>query len=311
MILVTGANGFVGRHVVSRLAAGADPVRAMVRDPGRYQPSPGVDVVTADLTSPTTLPAALEGVSKVVHAAAITGNFKEPYPGAYDDVHRAGTQNLVAAARDAGVGRIVLVSGLGTVPAPAGTYMATRWAMEEAVRGGGIPYVIIQPSVQFGDGAEFIAALARLVRRSPVVPLLGGGGLRFQPIWVEDVVTCIEKALVDDALLSQAHPIGGSQYATFREVIETICTSLGKRRLLAPLPLPIARVQARVFTALLRRPPLTPATIELFSFENATDLDAVDKHFGFRPAGFREHLLAHGVEAEAPGYNQPPPPPAG
>jgi NADH dehydrogenase len=186
-------------------------------------------------------------------------------------------------------------------PAPDGTYMATRWGMEEAVRAGGIPFVIIQPSVQFGPGAEFIAALARLARRSPVVPLLGGGGLRFQPIWVEDVVTCVERALVDDELTGRTIAVGGSEYATFREVIETILAVLGRRRLLAPLPLPIARLQARLMTALLPHPPLTPATIELFSFENFTDLDAVEKNFGFRPAAFREYLLAHGVEADEDG----------
>ena len=163
LILVTGAAGFVGRHLVRRLAQGGNAVRAMVRDKASYQPPPAVEVVAADLTEPGTLPAAVEGVGAVVHCAAITANLKEPYRGAYDAVHRAGTAHLMAAARLAGVRRVTLMSGLGTVPAPAGTYMATRWAMEQAVRGAGIPYAILQPSIQFGDGAEFIAALARLV----------------------------------------------------------------------------------------------------------------------------------------------------
>jgi NADH dehydrogenase len=69
------------------------------------------------------------------------------------------------------------------------------------------------------------------------------------------------------------------------------------RRLLVPLPMPIARIQATLMTAVLPNPPLTPAALELFSFDNATDLDAVDKSFGFHPRGFREHLLAHGIKA--------------
>jgi uncharacterized protein YbjT (DUF2867 family) len=293
--LVTGANGFVGRHVVARLAASGG-VRAIVRSAAGYQAAPGVEVVEADVTKPETLRAALDRVDVVVHCAAITGNLKEPYKGAYDAVNRVGTENLASAAGSAGVRRLVVMSGLGTKPAPAGTYMATRWGMEEAVRGSGTPFVIIQPSVQFGDGAEFVAALARLIKKSPVVPLLGGGGLRFQPIWVEDVVSCIEKAISDETLTGRAVAIGGSEYATFREVVETICAALGKRRLKAPLPLWVARLQAPLM-ALLPHPPLTKASLELFSFENTTDIDAVDTIFGFHPRGFREHLAAHGVEA--------------
>lgn len=175
LIVVTGANGFVGSHVVSRLAVAGYTVRAMVRDTHRYSPPPQVMVAAADLVRAETLTGALEGAGTVIHCAAITANLKEPYRGAYQKVNGLGTENLAAAARASGVRRLVVISGLGTQPAPAGTYMATRWALEEAVRSSGIPHVILQPSVQFGDGAEFVTALARLIRTSPVVPALGGG----------------------------------------------------------------------------------------------------------------------------------------
>jgi NADH dehydrogenase len=235
------------------------------------------------------------GVDVIIHAAAITANVKEPYPGAYDAINRGGTENLVAAASAAGVKRIIVMSGLGTKPAPEGTYMATRWGLEEAVRKSGIAHVILQPSVLFGDGAEFIAALSRLARVSPVLPLLGGGGVRFQPLWVEDLVTCVVASAGADSSISGAIALGGSEYATFKEVMQTICEVMSIRRLLVPLPLPLARIQARLMAAILPNPPLTPATLELFSFDNSTDLDAVDRHFGFHPRGFREHLRAQGV----------------
>jgi NADH dehydrogenase len=110
------------------------------------------------------------------------------------------------------------------------------------------------------------------------------------------VVSYIEKAIDDDTLTGQAVAIGGSEYATFREIIDTICAALGKRRLKAPLPLWVARMQAPLM-ALLPHPPLTKASLELFGFENTTKIDAVDTVFGFHPRGFREHLTAHGVEA--------------
>jgi uncharacterized protein YbjT (DUF2867 family) len=294
MILVTGASGFIGTHVVRRLRdTGDSPIRAMVRNRSSAR-IPGVDVVEADLTQPQSLGPAVAGVEAIIHAAAITANLKEPYSGAYDAINRGGTENLVVAARAAGVTRMVVMSGLGTKPAPKGTYMATRWGLEEAVRNSGIPYVILQPSVLFGDGAEFIAALSRLARVSPVLPLLGGGNVRFQPLWVEDLVSCLVASLRSDAPISSAIPLGGSEYATFKEVLQTICAAMSIRRLMVPLPLTIARVQATVM-AILPNPPLTPATLELFSFDNSTDLDAVDRHFGFHPRGFREHLRAHGM----------------
>jgi NADH dehydrogenase len=268
----------------------------MVRDASKLTPTANIESILADITQPDTLPGAVAGVDVVIQCAALTADIKEPYRGAYDAVNRMGTGNLVKAAREAGVKRIVAMSGLGTRPAPNGTYMATRWGLEEAVRDSGVPYAIIRPSIQFGRGAQFIAVLARLIRRSPVVPLLGGGKLRFQPIWVEDVVTCIHKSIADDRLLGAEHTIGGSEYATFREITEAIVQALHKRRLFAPLPLPIARVQARLMTAVMRHPPLTPASLGLFGFENTTDIDAVDRVFGFHPRGLREHLLAHGLE---------------
>lgn len=292
MILVTGGTGFIGSRAVRRLVSEGRPVRALARRPVEL---PGAEVAVADLTDAPSLVTAMAGVETVIHAAAITGDLKEPYRGAYDRVNRVGTENLMAAAAGAGVRRVVLLSGLGTVPAPAGTYMATRWGMEEAVRRSGLDHVILQPSVLFGDGAEFVSALARLVRASPVVPVIGPASLQLQPLWVQDLVTCVVRSTAGTALLGRAVPIGGPERMTFADVMRTIMAAMGKRRLLLRVPLPVARVQAALMTAVLPHPPLTPAAIELFSFDNATDADAVERAFGFRPRSFRAHLAEHGV----------------
>lgn len=296
MILVTGSSGFVGSHVLLRLQRSGSEVRAMVRDRAKAPALQGVEVVVADLTQAGSLHPAVQGVKAIIHAAAITANRKEPYRGAYDQINRVGTANLAAAAKAAGVSRLVVMSGLGTRPAAAGTYMATRWGLEKAVRESQIPFVILQPSVLFGDHAEFIAALSRLIRVSPVVPLIGDGKVRFQPLWIEDLVTCLVKAIDADQLTGRSIALGGSEYLTFKEVIQTICQAMSVRRVLVPLPLAIARIQAAAMRRLLPHPPLTTAALELFEFENATALDSLDRNFGFHPAGFRAYMTAHGVE---------------
>jgi len=250
-----------------------------------------VDARAADLLEPATLRRALEGVDTIIHCAAITADRKEAYPGQYRRVHVEGTRNLVEAARRAGA-RIVLLNGLGTRPAAKGSYMQTRWEMGEAVRQSGLPWVALQPSVLFGDGAAFIAALARLARRAPVMPLLSGG-LKLQPLWVEDLITCLTACARERRWDGRAIDIGGPEHLTMTEVVDLVMATAGIRRPKVPLPLWIARIQAMVL-GVLPRPPLTPATLELFDFDNVTSLDAISGTFGFQPRSIREHFRLSG-----------------
>ncbi|HEX4212676.1 MAG TPA: sugar nucleotide-binding protein [Candidatus Dormibacteraeota bacterium] len=294
MILVTGAGGFVGRHVLAHLAGHGLPVRGMVR-PGDDALRGRDDLVEADLTFPTSLGPALKGVEVVVHAAAITADRREPRPGAYAAVNQGGTENLVRRAAAARVGRVVLISGLGTRAAPEGTYMATRWGMEEAVRGSGIPWVVLQPSIMFGAGAPFLATLAALVRRAPAVPVINPG-VRLQPLWIEDLARCVEGAIRDPSVTGRTLPLGGGEQLTMRELTLAICDALDRHPALLPLPLGVADLQARVMTAILPRPPLTPASLELLAFENVAGPGSVERPFGFRPDAVRAHLAEHGLE---------------
>jgi NADH dehydrogenase len=162
------------------------------------------------------------------------------------------------------------------------------------VRSSGIPYVILQPSVLFGDGAPFIRALARLVK-GPLTPLLGGE-VRFQPLWIKDLARCLVQAVDDDSLTGRSHPLGGADQLTMRQLVETIGEQLGKRPRLIPVPISLARLGANLLSAVLPHPPLTPATLELFDFDNVTDLGSVEQRFGFEPRGFREYVQENGLE---------------
>lgn len=299
MILVTGGAGFAGSRIVARLVVEGERPRALVRDvtrAGDRLPA-GAEIVQGDTTQPATLSPALQGVDTVIHTAFITAERKQGPGVNYEATNVTGTRNLVAAAREAGVRRIIVLSGLGTRPARPGSYMQGRYLAEEAVRTSDLAWSILGPSVQFGPGAAFFKGLADLIRQAPVVPMVGSGKLRFQPIYVEDVVTCLLKmAREPQRYDGQRIDVGGPATYTYATILDMLMRRLGVNKLKVPGPKPFAAVAAGVMEALLPHPPITVAAMELFDFDNITELDAVERHFGFAPASFDEYLANHAVD---------------
>jgi NADH dehydrogenase len=297
VIAVAGSTGFVGRHLVRRLASLGLRVRGLARNPAAARalfPS-SVEIVQADLLQPDTLGPALSGVEVLVHCAAITADHKEASRREYARVNGEGTRNLVAACRAAHTRKIVLLNGLGTKRGADGSYMRTRWDMAEAVRTSGLPWVSPQPSILFGDGAPFPAAIAKLARTSPVMPILGSGRTKLQPLWVEDLCTCLALCVQQSTWDGRAMDLGGPEQLPYTEVVRLILAAAHLRRPMVPVPLPLARIAAQAMSV-LPSPPLVPATLELFDFDNATDLDSVQKIFGFAPRSMRAHLQEHGLD---------------
>lgn len=300
MILVTGASGFAGSRIVARLAEQGARPRALARSSAQAArlPQQGVEVVIGDTTRPETLRTAVAGAETIIHCAFITANRKEGPGVNYYETNVTGTRNLVGAAREAGVKRIVELGGLGTQAAPPDTYMETRYQADAAIKSSGLAWSILGPSVQFGEGSAFFKGLADLIRSIPLVtPVIGSGNLRFQPIWVEDVVTCILKmAQEPEQYDGKVIEVGGPEIYTYNEILDMLMQALGKRRIKLPSPKPLAALGATAMAAVLANPPITPAAIELFDFENTTALDSVTYNFGFQPMSLRTYLREHGVE---------------
>lgn len=299
MILVTGATGFIGRHLVARLAQNGERPRCLVRDVGRAArvlPAGGVEFAQGDTTRAETLTAALQGVDTVVHAAFMTADRKQSQGNHYYATNVLGTANLIKAAPAAGVTRIIEMSGLGTRPDQPGTYMQGRFEAERMLKESSLEWTIIQPSVLFGKGAPFIKGLTDLIRTSPVVPLIGGGKIRFQPIYVEDVVTVVLKVLQEPERTGhRTYTIGGPDYYTFTQIINMLLRAMHKSRIEVPAPTPLVGIGAALMEAVLPKPPLTKAAMSLFSFDNITDLHAVERDFGFTPMSFSTYLAEQGV----------------
>jgi NADH dehydrogenase len=298
MILVTGGNGFVGARLVARLVAEGERPRALVRAAATSNgwPAESVEIVTGDTTRPATLDAAVAGVATIIHTAFVTADRKERTGVNYYATNVEGTANLVAAAKRAGVGRIIVLSGLGTVPARPGSYMQGRYLAVQEVRNSGLAYSILGPSILFGPGAAFFKGLADLIRKVPVVPMIGSGSRRFQPVYVEDVVTCLLKmAREPEQYDGKSIDIGGPDILTYARILDLLMDTLHIHKPKVPGPTPFAYLGAAVMEALLPKPPITVAALGLFAFDNTTDLDSVPRHFGFAPAALAPYLAEHGL----------------
>ena len=254
MILVTGATGFVGGHVVRALVDAGESVRALVRDARGAEALDGVDceLVRGDVTDPASLSAAVEGCATVVHLVAIlTGK-----PDDFDRVMTQGTRALLDAARDAGVQRIVQMSALGTSEATKDTvpYYRAKWAIEEAVRSSGLGYAILRPSFVFAPEGGALAQFARIARLAPVTPVIGKGTQRLQPIWADDLARAVTLAARrSDNLLVE---IGGPDIVDWNEFWSQLKTALGTHRPALHLPFWFIRPQAAIMER-LPHPPVT------------------------------------------------------
>lgn len=280
-VLVTGAAGFVGRHLVTALAEAGYRVRAMVHRPRPGAAPPGVEVVQGDVTDPDSLRRAMEDVQGVVHLVAVIR--EHPPRVTFQRINVQGTRNVVAAARQAGARRLVHLSAIGAQHTPALAYLHSKWLGEEAVRQGGVPFTILRASIIFGQGDEFFTTLAGLVRAFPLVPVAGRGRNRFQPIAVTDVARCLVHCLRDEHRAGQTYEVGGPEQLTYDGIIDLLARLLGVRRGKLHIPVPVMRAQAAVMQRLLPRPPVTVEQLKYLDLDNVTDLDSVQRHFGFAP----------------------------
>jgi uncharacterized protein YbjT (DUF2867 family) len=290
-VLVTGATGFLGRRVVRELLDRGHRVRALVHTPGREAlfPQGAVTVHQGSVSRPESLAAACRGADAVVHLVAI---IRQRKGASFDGVNRQGTANLVAAIKEAnrdataaggGVRKLVHVSVIGAADNPAIPYLHSKWQGEQAVAAGGLPYTILRPSLLFGEGDEFLNTLAGLVRVFPVVPVVGSGRNRFQPIAAEDVARCVALALERPDLDGQTLEIGGPQELSYLEVLRLVARTLGKRRWRVNLPVWFMRLNVALLEKVQPRPPVTTEQLRLLPVRNVAQLDSVERVFGFTP----------------------------
>jgi uncharacterized protein YbjT (DUF2867 family) len=287
-ILVTGGTGFVGPSIVQALVDAGHTVRVLERKPGRGASSPSQEAVLGDVTDAASLRRAAEGQDVVVHLVALLSGRPEEF----QRVMEQGTRDLVAAAKDAGVRRFVLMSALGTDGQTKDlvSYYHAKWEMEQAVMGSGLEHVIFRPSFIFGPGGGALQQFARIAKLAPVTPIVGPGTQRIQPIWIDDVAAYFAAGVEKPEASGRTFELGGPDTVSWNEFWARLKTALGIRRPSIHLPFGLMRAQAAVLEK-LPKPPVTRDQLKMLAAgDNAvSNSDAVDT-FGFPLVPLDEQL---------------------
>ena len=299
LVTVFGGSGFVGRHVVRALARRGFRVRVAVRRPdlaGHLQPLGAVGqihAVQANLRYPDSVKQAVAGAEIVINCVGIlyeTGRQK------FDSVQARGAGAVAKAAAEAGA-RLIHISAIGADAQSPALYAQTKAAGEAAVLKEVPDAVILRPSIVFGPEDDFFNRFAGLAQMSPALPLIGGGETAFQPVFVGDVAQAVMAAVDGRTKPGAVYELGGPSVKSFRDLMEFVLETIGRKRLLVPLPFGLARLQAK-FLQLLPKPMLTVDQVELLRSDNVVSDSA--KAEGRTLEGLGIHPQS--VEAIVPTY---------
>jgi NADH dehydrogenase len=295
MILVTGGTGFVGGHVAQALRRAELPVRCLVRDRrgAAALERAGCELAEGDMTDPTSLRRAVDGVDAVVHLVAI----RQGKEAEFERIMTRGTRDLLGAAAEVGAGRFVHMSALGTseqtkelVP-----YYRAKWEMEQSVQSSGLPYVIFRPSFVFGSDGGILPTFRKIARLAPVTPITGSGEQRLQPIWVDDVASYFVRAVDDAATTGRIFELGGPEVVSWNELWQRLKQALGVRRPSIHVPMAFMRANALVTERLPGDIPLTRDLLKMMEAgDNVVTNDDATRAFGLDLLPLDEQLRQDG-----------------
>ncbi len=299
LVTVFGGSGFLGRHVVRALARRGYNIRVACRNPnlaGHLQPLGNVgqiQAVQANLRHRWSVDRAVAGADCVIN---LVGILYESGKQRFGAVQEFGARAVAEAARAAGA-NLVHISAIGADEQSNSDYARTKGLAEKAVRETVPGAVIFRPSIVFGPEDGFFNKFAELARWSPFLPLIGGGHTRFQPVYVGDVAEAVALAVDGKAEGGKTYELGGPGVFTFRQLMEEMLSTIGRKRILVPLPWMVARINA-FFLGMLPKPLLTSDQVELLRHDNVVSDTAVAERRTLQGLGIKPHA----VEAILPSY---------
>jgi uncharacterized protein YbjT (DUF2867 family) len=300
LITLIGGSGFLGRHIVRSLAKRGYRIRVACRRPdlaGHVQPLgvPGqIMPVQANVRYPDSLAAVSEGAHAVVN---LTGVLYSAGAQSFDAIHVFGADASAKAARAARARMFIQMSALGADARSASAYAKSKAEGEQRARAAFPGAIVLRPSIVFGPEDSFFNRFAAMARFSPALPLVGGGTTKFQPVFVGDVAQAVTRLIDEGVASGRTYELGGPEVMSFRELIEFTLRTVGRKRLLVPLPWPVARIQAKILE-LLPKPLLTTDQVELLRSDNVVSAEATAERRTLQGLG----ITPRGIEAIVPSY---------
>ena len=283
LVTVFGGSGFVGVHVVRALAKKGFRLRVAVRNPGRgYRlrmlgDVGQIEVVQANVRIPGSLTRALEGAQGCINLVAV---LHERGRQAFHALHTAGARNVAEAAAKSGVAQFIHVSAIGADADSPSLYARTKAQGEAAVREVLPGATIVRPSIIFGPEDDFFNRFGAMAAHSPILPLIGGGATRFQPVFVGDVAAAIAASILDSATSGRTYELGGPGVYSFKALLELTARETGRHPLLLPIPFEAAAIigllgDAMRFQPVPIAPPLTSDQVKLLRADNVVAAGAL------------------------------------
>ena len=277
-VLVTGATGFVGPKVANAIVDAGHEVRVLERKPGSWSKA-GIrcqEAAQGDMTDPQSLRQAVEGRDVVVHLVAI----RQGRPEQFERIMVDGTRSLIAAAKEAGVKRFVLMSALGTTEETKDLvpYYGAKWQQERDLEGSGLEYVTLRPCFIFGREGGILPTFRRLAKLTPVTPIIGSGNHRIQPIWIDDLAAFYAAAVDKAEAANRTFELGGPDVVSWNEFWERLKQTLRVRRPSVHVPVGLMRLNALVTERLPGNIPLTRDLLKMLEAGDnvVTDAAAVE-----------------------------------
>jgi NADH dehydrogenase len=290
-ITVFGGTGFIGRHLVALLLQSGGTVRMAVRHPARVkvpaEPANAPEIVQADVLDDIAVDAAIAGADAVFN---LVGILTETTTQTYRAIHVEGARRVALAAQGHGVMRLIHLSALGASLTSPAISDRTKAEGEQAVRAVFPQATIVRPSLTFDEGDHFFSRFAAMIRSSPVLPLIGGGTTKFQPVLIDDVTAGLLEVLKRSDTAGKTYEFGGPQVYSFKVLLELLLTALNRRRVLIPIPFALAEMQAGLLE-LFPYPPLTRDQVRLLRTDKVVSgVELTLGDLGVQPRQLEEFL---------------------